>query len=943
MRRALLAGPGALSLVAGAALDASAQLTVRLSAPSSTPAGATVYIAGTFNRWNPADSAYRLARQGSGQYTIVLPQSVRGPVEFKFTLGSWDTVEADSAGADVPNRSFTIPATGAATYTGTVPRWRDGSPRPRPASTRRPGVSILDTAFAMPQLGRTRRVWIYLPPDYATSDKRYPVLYMHDGQNVFDAATSFAGEWGVDEALDSLHALGDRGAIVVAVDNAEQRRPDEYSPWTNPRHGGGEGDEYVEFLAKTLKPYVDRRYRTRPDRLSTGVAGSSMGGLISLYAALKYPDVFGRAGVFSPALWFAADSVFAFARSRPHRPGQRFYFVTGAREGETPEVYVRDQRRMVETLAAAGFAVGAEVDSAVRADGTHSEWFWRREFPAAYLWLFAGPEPTERTSMRRTALASACTAVVACAAPAAAQPNAPAPEWTRGATCYEIFVRSFYDGDGDGVGDIAGLIQKLDYINDGDPATQRDLGARCVWLMPVAASPSYHGYDVTNYYRVNPEYGSNDDFKRLVAEAHRRGIRVLVDMVLNHSSSEHPFFKHASLHPNSPYRGWYLWSPQHPGVRNPWGSDNWHKSPVRDEYYFGLFWSGMPDLNVENPAVVAEMKRIATFWLTEMGVDGFRLDAIKHLVEGGRGAQVENLPGTHVFLRDYAAHVRSVKPDAYTVGEVWDSIGAILPYYPDQLTSHFMFELSDAIFTAVNNGSAQNLFRGWLRLQDTLPPHRYSPFLRNHDQQRTMTGLGGNVEKAKLAATLLLTLPGLPFLYYGEEIGMAADKPDPRLRTPMHWSRGPAAGFTRGMPWEPLQPDSMTANVEAQEGDPNSLLSLHRRLVHLRAAHPALATGRLVPLITGSGAVAAYLRREGERAVLVVANLGAAPATGVALASDPGALPAGRRYATADLLGAGPAAPITVGADGRVQGYVPVPTLGPLQVRVLDLSPAATR
>ncbi|MET0397720.1 MAG: alpha-amylase family glycosyl hydrolase [Longimicrobiaceae bacterium] len=545
--------------------------------------------------------------------------------------------------------------------------------------------------------------------------------------------------------------------------------------------------------------------------------------------------------------------------------------------------------------------------------------------------------------MRRSVLAPLCAVLLASAAAHAQQPGprapvAPAPaRWTPGATCYEVFVRSFFDSDGDGVGDLEGLVQKLDYINDGTPAATGDLGARCIWLMPVAASPSYHGYDVTDYYRVNPEYGTNDDFRRLVAEAHRRGIRVLVDMVLNHSSSEHPFFKHAALYTDSPYRDWYLWQPRHPGVKNPWGSDNWHAAPLRGEYYFGLFWSGMPDLNVENPEVVAETKRIATFWIDSMGVDGFRLDAIRHLVEADTGRQVQNLPGTHVFLRDYAAHVRSVDPEAFTIGEVWDSTGAMMAYYPDQLDAHFAFEVSDSLVSAVRNGSARGLLPPVLRLQRELPANRYSPFLRNHDQTRTVTALGGDPARARVAATLLLTLPGLPFVYYGEEIGMSGDKPDPRLRTPMQWSGGPAAGFTRGVAWEPLQPDSLTANVEAQERDPGSLLNLHRRLIHLRTENPALATGELVPLTASSGAVAAYLRREGGRAVLVVANLGAAPLARVTLASADGALPAGR-YTARSLLGGPDGAALTVGADGRIRGYAPLRALGPLESHVLELS-----
>jgi alpha-amylase len=539
---------------------------------------------------------------------------------------------------------------------------------------------------------------------------------------------------------------------------------------------------------------------------------------------------------------------------------------------------------------------------------------------------------------RRTALASLGAAALTMGIPAAAQPTSggDAPAWTRGATCYEVFVRSFQDSDGDGVGDIDGLIQKLDYINDGDPDSQRDLGAQCIWLMPVAESPSYHGYDVVDYYAIDREYGTADDFRRLMAEAHRRGIRVLVDMVLNHSSSEHPWFLDAARNPQSRYRDWYMFSARHPGVKNPWGSDNWHRSPHADEHYFGLFWSGMPDLNVENPEVVAETKRIASFWLDSLGVDGFRLDAIKHLVEAGRGAQVEHLPGTHVFLRDYAAHLRSEKPDVYTVGEVWDSIGAILPYYPDQLTSHFMFQLSDDILESVKAGNTARLYGGYLRLQDTLPPHRYSPFLRNHDQSRTMTVLEGDVAKARMASALLLTLPGLPFLYYGEEIGIAGDKPDENLRTPMHWTSAAGAGFTTGTPWRAPQGDWATRNVQAQDADPASLLNLHRRLIHLRAAHPALATGRLVPLATSNPAVAAFVRREGDRAVLVVANLGTAPAAGVSVSSEAGALPA-RGGPGNNLFGDGDAAPLAVGADGRVQGYVPFATLAPMAIHVVDV------
>ena len=384
---------GAQQIAPAAAADTG--LTIRLSVPAATPAGAAIYVAGTFNSWNPAAAGYRLTAQGT-QYAITLPDSVRGPVAFKFTLGSWETVEVTASGGDVSNRSFMVPATGAATYEGTVAAWRTGPAPPRP-HTAAASVSILDSAFQMPQLGRTRRVWLYVPPDYATSGRRYPVLYMHDGQNVFDAATSFAGEWGVDETLDSLHAAGDPGVIVVAVDNGGPHRMDEYQPWpsTDRRFSGGEGAMYVDFLVQTLKPWVDAHYRTRPDRVNTGIGGSSLGGIISFYAALQYPDVFGRVLVFS-APFFFEPQLFAMARAYQRRSSPtRFYFETGLNEGASElglpyRAMAHSLQAMVDTLAAAGVDTAADVRALLPADGAHSEWFWRREFPAAFRWLFTG-------------------------------------------------------------------------------------------------------------------------------------------------------------------------------------------------------------------------------------------------------------------------------------------------------------------------------------------------------------------------------------------------------------------------------------------------------------------------------------------------------------------------------------------------------------------------
>ena len=509
------------------------------------------------------------------------------------------------------------------------------------------------------------------------------------------------------------------------------------------------------------------------------------------------------------------------------------------------------------------------------------------------------------------------------------------PEWRRSGVCYEVFVRSFHDSDGDGVGDLRGLTGKLDYINDGDPATTSDLGARCIWLMPVAQSPSYHGYDVTNYYEVNREYGTKDDFRVLMEEAHRRGIHVIVDLVLNHMSSEHPIFKAALLDSSSAWRDWFLWSPA-PRPSPGWEATVWHRAPTREEYYYGLFWGGMPDYNLADPDVTAALKDVARFWLEDMGVDGFRIDAVGHFFEGPAG-EWKHGARVHPWLRDYQAYLRTVRPDAFTIGEVWDSIGAIEPYYPDQLDSYFMFEVADALVNAVRSGSGVALLAAVSRAQRDLPQGRWSPFLRNHDQTRTMTELQGHVPRARLAATLLLTLPGFPFLYYGEELGMTGDKPDPRLRTPMHWSLDPAAGFTRAMPWEPLQPDSFTANVAAQNGDDASLLSHYRRLIRMRAATPALgAAGEFIPLESGRDDVVAYLRREGGQTVLVIANLGAEPVHGLTLSSSGPVLPTGR-YPVRPLLGGTGATPLRVSRDGRIRGWAVLPTLAPFEAHVLDL------
>ena len=357
-----------------------AQLTVTVnSIPANTPANAKIYIAVTFNNWNPGDANSILTALPDGRYSITLNPPI-GPVRFKFTRGSWSSVEGNASGNFQPDHIVT--------YTGlpqkvelSILSWEDIA-----LYTNKGTVVVLNNNFFIPQLNRTRRVWVYLPPDYETSTKKFPVLYMHDGQNLFDITTSFAGEWEVDESMDGLCAAGDYGCIVVGIDNGGINRINEYSPWINPLYGGGQGDEYVSFLVNTLKPYIDTNYRTLPDREHTGIMGSSMGGLISMYAVMEYQHIFSKAGIFSPAFWFAGDNSTSQVLGMGKRNKLKVYFLAG---GQEPAYVVQDIQEIVDAMLEVGFE-NNEFYVHVPADGQHSEWFWRREFPAAYKWLFAG-------------------------------------------------------------------------------------------------------------------------------------------------------------------------------------------------------------------------------------------------------------------------------------------------------------------------------------------------------------------------------------------------------------------------------------------------------------------------------------------------------------------------------------------------------------------------
>jgi predicted alpha/beta superfamily hydrolase len=335
------------------------------------------YVAGSFNNWNPRDPAYKLKPFGNKRKAIVLNNIPAGKYEFKFTRGSWEKVETTAKGEGIENRLIDLKADTIAYFR--VAGWKDDYPdKPKP-NTATAQVTIIDTAFAIPQLNRTRRIWVYLPKGYATSKKAYPVLYMHDGQNLFNEQTAPFGEWGVDEALDSLQAITKKEAIVVGIDNGSKRM-NEYNPYDNERFGKGEGAQYVDFLVKNLKPFIDKKYRTIKDSAHTYIAGSSMGGLISLYALVKYPNVFGSAGVFSPAFWIV-PSMYNDVSSSTWKGMHRFYFYAGGKESET---MVSDMDKMLDIVDKKGMSDTRRVVAPLE---KHNEAAWRKEFPAFYLWL----------------------------------------------------------------------------------------------------------------------------------------------------------------------------------------------------------------------------------------------------------------------------------------------------------------------------------------------------------------------------------------------------------------------------------------------------------------------------------------------------------------------------------------------------------------------------
>jgi glycosidase len=486
--------------------------------------------------------------------------------------------------------------------------------------------------------------------------------------------------------------------------------------------------------------------------------------------------------------------------------------------------------------------------------------------------------------------------------------------WQHGAFV-EIFVRSYQDSDGDGKGDLHGLIARLDYLHD--------LGVRGIWLMPVTASEDHdHGYAVADYRAVEPDYGTLADFDTLLAQAHARGIGVIVDYVMNHSAGQNPLFLNSSYAASNPYRDWYVWQPSDPGGWSIYGADPWHSS--RTGWYYGEFWSEMPDFDLTNPAVVAYHHDTQRFWLNR-GTDGFRFDAVGNFVENGPAAWADQ-PQDYTLMHDvrtlmdgYAQRylVCEGTADPQGFGSTQGCGGA------------FAFDLNARLIGAARgNVSDIQAVAAYFR---TAPPGM-ATMLSNHDSfagLRAADQLANNLAQMELAAGTYLLLPGTPFIYYGEEIGMdgsSAFGGDAGLRTPMSWTADTTnAGFSTSAPYRGLSGNVATHNVAVELDDPNSLYTFYKAMLALRNGRPSIAAGSY-EASASAGSVLSFQRASGAERTLVVINYGAA-ATPVALAS----LPAN---ATLTALYPSDGSTATVDASGAASL-----TLGARQVRVYAVAP----
>ncbi|MGL5541024.1 MAG: alpha-amylase family glycosyl hydrolase [Erysipelotrichaceae bacterium] len=445
-------------------------------------------------------------------------------------------------------------------------------------------------------------------------------------------------------------------------------------------------------------------------------------------------------------------------------------------------------------------------------------------------------------------------------------------EW---GSIYEIFPIAFADSDGDKHGDLQGVISKLDYLNDGDSTTTEDLGIGAIWFTPLYPSNSYHHYDVIDYQDIDPKFGSLADFEELVAECDKRGIKIVMDMVFNHTAYEHPWFQKA-LEGNQKYVDYYrieesLDKEQYTQRKY------WRTLPDGRNYY-AWFWERMPELDATNPAVRKEFFAILDFWM-DKGVDGFRFDAAKHVFNSDEFPQgTPTMQYTQQFWLEIRDHVKSKNPDTLLISEVWlktSEQGA----YASGFDSMFNFDVGASIMEMVRAGTDKGFVETYLKNQEILLKRSAnyidSPFLTNHDQNRIRSEVE-NDNQAKLAAMLYLTMPGLPTVYYGEELGMKGVKPDEQIREPMKWAEGCTDGVAC---WEPYQYNQDTASVLTQQEDETSMLSLYQGMLNFRMGSDILKKGDLQPVAQTQSQLVSYRRTYEGKSAFIVHNLGTTPVT----------------------------------------------------------------
>ncbi|OQY10479.1 MAG: hypothetical protein B6I28_00975 [Fusobacteriia bacterium 4572_132] len=440
-------------------------------------------------------------------------------------------------------------------------------------------------------------------------------------------------------------------------------------------------------------------------------------------------------------------------------------------------------------------------------------------------------------------------------------------DWAKEAIFYEIFVRSFADGNGDGIGDFKGLGDNLDYLED--------LGVDALWLMPTFDSPSYHGYDIVDYYNVEPDYGNMEDFDEFIKKAHKKGIKVILDLVVNHSSIDNEWMKEAEKGEESKYYDYYVWADDFDNLNETggWGQDIWKYSKEAKKNYMGIFWSGMPDLNLRNKEVRKEIKNVAKFWL-EKGVDGFRLDASKHIDD-------KNKEVTLNWWKEFNSYVKEVNPEAYLVGENWDSDSNVIAPFFETMDSSFNFGISSEIISLAD-GKKVDVIEKLNEMYKIYGGYKKdfidATFIKNHDMERVRSSLNGNVKKVKLAATILLTLPGTPFLYYGEELGQKGMKPDANIREPFDWYASgegfgmtsmKVGGFSDRMKYTKAN-DGISLEEEAK--DPKSIYNYYKKLIKIRKSTNLFTEGQYKTLNTQDGVYGYAIGNERE-VYMVIHNI----------------------------------------------------------------------